>query len=87
MDYNISTWLIKACKKPLPADSAHHGSAPPEGETRWLSLGLLDDLIYDTGATTHFTGHRNDYWTYKGISPRLVHGMNLQSYTPLEQAR
>ena len=61
MDHNISTWLIKACKTPLPADSAHHGSAPPEAEAQWFSMGLLDDWVYDTGATAHFTGHRSDY--------------------------
>ena len=77
MDHNISTWLIKACKTPLPADSAHHGSAPPEAEAQWFSMGLLDDWVYDTGATAHFISHRSDYWTYENITPRLVHGMNL----------
>ena len=77
LDHNISVWLLKACRDHQAADSAHHGSASPKSEAQWFPLGFLDDWIYDTGATAHFTCHRSDYLAYEDISPRLVHGMNL----------
>ncbi|MFN9944535.1 MAG: hypothetical protein ACK56I_34215, partial [bacterium] len=78
MDQNVSIWLLKACKH-RTHDTSHEAASAShlaghhrahsscEVEAPWFSSGFLDDWIYDTGATAHFTGHRSDYWDYSAI--------------------
>ena len=43
------------------------------------SSSYNDLWVVDSGATQHFSGHKEDFSDYKEIRPTLIHGMNLSA--------
>ena len=77
MDLNISKWLLLSSlqfAKQHPNVSSYHSNLPPSE-----MQNLPDQWIVDGGATSHFTGHRTDFFTFQDIPPKLVKGMNLHA--------
>lgn len=73
LDHNVSTWLMKARQAYAQSERAHRNVTA----SNYNQPDYPDNRIVDTGATTHFTGHRSDFSDYQEITPGLVHGMNL----------